>query len=119
MFLADQMPDIRQYEHTAQKVQALYEYMYSLRGRLNHVLSNLDEENLSEEFVAGIRELRELVDKNEAANTVRQVRLTIWPVGSVWMTTAEDQDPAKVIGGRWERIEGAPMAGVTAWKRTE
>lgn len=119
MFLADQMPDIRQYEQTAQKVQALYEYMYSLRGRLNHVLSNLDEENLSDEFVAGIRELRELVDKNEAANTVRQVRLTIWPVGSVWMTTAEDQDPAKVIGGKWERIEGAPMTGVTAWKRTE
>lgn len=119
MLLADQMPDLNQFEKTAQKVQALYEYLYGLRGRLNHVLSNLDEENLSDELIGVIEELKETMQRNEAANTVRQVRLTIWPVGSVWMTAEETQDPAQVIGGKWTRLEGAPMEGVAAWKRTE
>lgn len=50
MLLTEQMPDLRQYKKSEEKVQALYEYMYRLQNELNHVLSNLDENNLSKDL---------------------------------------------------------------------
>lgn len=120
MFLSDQMPDIRQYEHTWQKVQALYEYMHGLKNRLNHVLSNIGEENLSAELAQTISELEEAAAEVQKLKLSEQsMKAAAWPIGAVYLTADETRTPDKTIGGRWSKLDAAPMDGVTAWKRTE
>lgn len=46
MLLNDRMPDLSRYARPEQKIDALYQYVFNLRNEINHVLSNLDEENL-------------------------------------------------------------------------
>lgn len=120
MFLSDQMPDIRQYEHTWQKVQALYEYMHGLKNRLNHVLSNIGEENLSDELAETINGLVQAAGEIDRLKLTEQsMKAAAWPIGAVYMTADETRTPDKTIGGRWTKLDAAPMNGVTAWKRTE
>lgn len=48
MLVNVQMPDLSQYRKAEDKVTALQEYVFNLTQQLNHVLSNIDEDNLSE-----------------------------------------------------------------------
>lgn len=119
MLITDQMPDLNRYRSAAEKVQALGEYIYAFRMHLNHVLSNLDEDNLSE----GLRDV--IVGMENAAASVqtqlsgKAANIAAWPVGAVYLTADEEQDPAKAIGGRWSKLEAFPVEGVNAWMRLE
>lgn len=52
MLVNVQMPDLNQYRRAEEKVNALQQYVFNLTQQLNHVLSNIDEDNLSK----GLRE---------------------------------------------------------------
>ena len=119
MLISDQMPDLRRYEKAGQKVEALAEYMYSFQQHLNHVLSNLDENNLSDDLRQTLAGVNETVKKAEEQLSAKAAKVAAWPVGAVYLTAESEQDPAQALGGKWTKLEAAPMEGVTAWKRTE
>lgn len=118
MLITDQMPDLRQYERAGEKVQALAEYLYAFRQRLNHVLSNLDADNLSTELRESITAMESAAAKVEEQLNNKAAKVAAWPVGAVYLTAESEQDPAQALGGKWTTIETA-IEGVTAWKRTE
>ena len=49
MLLNNQMPDLSRMRKP-EKIDALYQHIFRLTQQINHVLSNLDEENLSKEL---------------------------------------------------------------------
>ena len=50
MLLNNQMPDLSRMRKPEEKIDALYQHIFCLTQQINHVLSNLDEENLSKEL---------------------------------------------------------------------
>ena len=119
MLLSDQMPDLRRYERAGEKVDALGEYIYSLRQQLNYVLSNIEEENLSEELRTMLRGIEQTAQKAEKQLSAKAAKVAAWPVNTVCLIANDEQDPAQALGGKWTKLDTAPMEGVTAWKRTE
>ena len=61
MLINDQMPDLSRYAKPEQQINALYQYVYNLRQQINHVLSNLDSDNLGAELKSTIEEIRQSV----------------------------------------------------------
>lgn len=118
MLITDQMPDLRQYERASEKVQVLGEYLYAFRQHLNHVLSNLDADNLSEDLRSTISAMADAAGKVEMQLSAKASSVAAWPVGAVYLTADEAQDPAQSIGGKWTKIDFA-AEGVIAWKRLE
>lgn len=67
MLINDQMPDLSRYAKPEQRIDALYQYVYNLRQQINHVLSNLDGENLGADLKSTIAEIQKAV--SEAVQT--------------------------------------------------
>ena len=42
------------------------------------------------------------------------IKQTAYPIGSVYLTVTDD-DPAKLFGGKWERL--SDIGSIHAWKR--
>lgn len=119
MFLADQMPDIGRYQRAGEKVQVLYEYLYALRQNINHVLSNISEENLSADVKKTLQDAANAAQQISEQLDPKAAKVAAWPVGAVFMTADDAINPAEAIGGAWEQLDTTPMNGVIAWKRTE
>lgn len=61
MLINDQMPDLSRYAKPEQQINALYQYVYNLRQQINHVLSNLDGDNLGADLKTTIAEIQQAV----------------------------------------------------------
>lgn len=58
MLVNVQMPDLNQYRRAEDKVVALQQYVFNLTQQLNHVLSNLDEENLGKDLLQRVSQTK-------------------------------------------------------------
>ena len=120
MFLSDQMPDLKQYEYTWQKVNALYEYLYGLKNKLNHLLSNIGEENLSQELTETLENIKKTGEElKKTMLSMQAARMAAWPIGTVYLAEEKAKSPETSIGGKWTKMDDTSITGVIAWKRTE
>ena len=120
MLISDQMPDLSRYRRPEDQINALYQYIYSLKQQINHVLSNLDETNLTKELQSTLSSMQKSV--TEAVQQTGQKATSkqeMWPVGAVYVTSDAAQDPAKLFGGTWEQMNAALIESTYAWVRKE
>lgn len=61
MLLSDHMPDISRYRKTDEKIDALYNYLFTLKQQLNMVLENIEESNLSDGLMTRLKALEDAV----------------------------------------------------------
>lgn len=120
MLLSSQMPDLNRYQRPEQKIDALYQYVFTLQNQINHVLSNLDAENLGQELNTTLAQIQNAVTEAVKQTGQKQEQQTAspWPVGAVYMTADAAHDPETLFGGKWEKMT-SPMDGLYAWKRKE
>lgn len=116
MLIDNRMPDISRMKDPQQQVNALYQYVFTLVQQINHVLSNLDEENLSETLKNTISELKNVL---KTAGQEKPTEHERWPVGSIYLTADAAQNPAKLFGGTWVVIETAASDYCIVWQRKE
>jgi len=120
MLISDQMPDLSRYQRPEQKIDALYQYVFMLKQQINHVLSNLDEQNLGTSLQNTLMEMQQAVsDAAQQTGPQSAVNKPPWPVGAVYLTADAAMEPSAFFGGKWQQISPAPMDGVTAWQRKE
>lgn len=116
MLIDNRMPDISRMKDPQQQVSALYQYVFTLVQQINHVLSNLEEENLSEPLKKTISELKNALKTTEQEKTPEHEQ---WPVGSIYLAVDAAQDPARLFGGTWVVIETAASDYFIVWQRKE
>lgn len=120
MLISSQMPDLKRYQRPEQQIDALYQYVFTLRNQINHVLSNLDAENLGQELSTTLSNIQRSVTEavQKPAQQSVQAFCEAWPVGAVYLTADAAQEPAELFGGAWEQMT-SPMDGLYAWQRKE
>lgn len=119
MLLSDQMPDLSRYRKPEEQINALYQYIFNLKQQVNHVLSNLDESNLTKSLQTTLAQMQKSVTEAVQQPGKTKTTQTCWPVGAVYMTLDAAHDPAKLLGGKWEKLNETPISGAYAWVRKE
>lgn len=108
MLINDQMPDLSRYAKPEQRIDALYQYVYNLRHQINHVLSNLDGENLGADLKSTIAEIQKAV--SEAVQTGgKQEQTQDQQQGQTGIT--EEKDPTVP---EWAKQKEPPAPPVTS-----
>lgn len=120
MLLSSQMPDLNRYQKPEQKIDALYQYVFTLQNQINHVLSNLDTENLGKELNTTLEQIQSAVSSavQQSGQTQAAQAISPWPVGAVYMAADAAHDPEKLFGGKWEQVT-SPKEGLYTWERKE
>lgn len=119
MLISDQMPDLSRYQRAEDKINALYQYIFTLKQQINHVLNNLGTDNLSTELQSTLQNMQKSVTEAVQQTGSKQTQQTSqWPVGAVYWAADAAQDPAQMFGGKWEPIDTA-TDGLYAWQRKE
>lgn len=119
MLISDQMPDLSRFARSEEKINALYQYIFTLKQQINHVLSNLDTDNLSKDLQTTLTDIQKsvsvAVQQTESAKPQQE---SPWPVGAVYWAADAAHDPASLLGGTWEPMTTA-TDGLYAWQRKE
>lgn len=119
MLISDQMPDLSRYQRADDKINALYQYIFTLKQQINHVLSNLDTENLSMELQTTLQDIQKSVSEAvQQTGSTQTQQASPWPVGAVYWAANAAQNPAALFGGTWEPMTTA-TDGLYAWQRKE
>lgn len=119
MLISDQMPDLSRFQKPEQKIDALYQYIFSLKQQINHALSNIGEDNLNKELTSTLKDIQNAVTAAvQGTQLPAEEKPNQWPVGAVYLTGDAAHEPAKLFGGKWEQ-RTSPIEGVTAWQRKE
>lgn len=118
MLISSQMPDLNRYQRPEQKIDALYQYVFTLQNQINHVLSNLDTENLGQELNTTLSQIQNAVTEavQQTGQNQEQAAASPWPVGAVYMAADAAHDPEKLFGGMWEQIT-SQLDGLYMWER--
>lgn len=121
MLISDQMPDLNRFQKPEAQIQALYQYIYTLKQQINYALSNLDKENLSKELQTTLESIQKSVSEavQQTGGGTQEQRATLWPVGAVYWAADAAQQPAELFGGTWEQMNTDTLNGLYAWQRKE
>lgn len=111
MLINDQMPDLSRYQKPEQQIDALYQYVYNLRQQINHVLSNLDSENLGADLKTTIDQIQQAV--TDAVQSGQQAETEETPQEKPTYT-AEDIGLGNVANERQYSEENPPPYPVTS-----
>lgn len=121
MLISNQMPDLSRYQKPEAQVQVLYQYIFTLTQQINHVLSNLGTDNLSEELQSTLASIQDSVTKavQQTGPAAQTQTAGQWPVGAVYWAADAAHNPASLFGGTWEQLDTATLDGLYAWQRKE
>lgn len=59
------MPDLSRLRKPEEKIDALYQHIFRLTQQINHVLSNLDEENLGKELLQKVNQTKKGAEQQQ------------------------------------------------------